>query len=190
MSLVVRGALKNYDWGVVDGLAPWVGASTGEAQAELWYGAHPSGRSPLVGADGIATGAFLNPDVFGGDVPILVKFLAAARPLSIQVHPPAEFAADGYKAQIATSDSLPVFADRSEKTEMLIALEPFEALAGWREPTECVSFLRALQSAVDDFDPSAAIAAIVDGDFPAAIPPLLESNSIAAIAALGQSAQF
>lgn len=190
MSLVVRGALKNYDWGIVDGLAPWVGASTGEPQAELWYGAHPSGPSPLLGADGQTTGAILDSDVFGGDVPILLKFLAAARPLSIQVHPQAAYAADGYKAQTSTSDSLPVFADRSEKTEMLIALESFQALAGWREPTECVSFLRALQSAVDDFDPSAAIAAIVEGDFPAAIPSLLASNSIAAIAALGQSAQF
>ena len=190
MALVIRGALKDYDWGVVDGLAVWAGAATGEPQAELWYGAHPSGPSPLVDEHGNQTGAVLDTDLFGGDVPILLKILAAARPLSIQVHPKSDVAADGYKAQIASADAPPVFADRSEKTEMLIALEPFEAFAGWREPTECVSFLRALQSAVDDFDPSAAIAAIVDGDFPAAIPVLLASNSIAAIAALGPSAQF
>ncbi|MDO8732812.1 MAG: mannose-6-phosphate isomerase, class I [Actinomycetota bacterium] len=190
MSLVVRGALKESDWGIVDGLVRWAGAATGRPQAELWYGAHPGGPSPLVDPEGVETGAVLDTDLIGGDVPILVKFLAAARPLSIQVHPQAELAADGYKAQISSADSPAVYADRSEKTEMLIALEPFEAFAGWREPTECVSFLRALQSAVDDFDPSAAIAAIVDGDFRSAIPVLLASSSIAAIAALGQSAQF
>lgn len=190
MSLVVRGALKDYDWGIVDGLAQWTGSVTGAPQAELWYGAHPGGPSPLVDAAGNETGEFLATGVFGGDVPIMLKFLAAARPLSIQVHPQADVAADGFKAQTSTADALQVFADRSEKTEMLIALEPFEAFAGWREPTECVSFLRALQSAVDDFDPSSAIAAIVEGDFPAAIPALLASNSTAAIAALGASAQF
>lgn len=190
MSLVVRGSLKNYDWGIVDGLARWVGAATGEPQAELWYGAHPGGASPLVGPQAASPAEFLNSDLIGGDVPILVKFLAAARPLSVQVHPQAALAADGYKAQIANADSSAVYADRSEKTEMLIALERFEVFAGWREPTECVSFLRALQSAVEDFDPSAAIAAIVSGDFPAAIPALLASNSIAAISALGPAAQF
>ncbi len=190
MALVVRGALKDYDWGVVDGLAAWAGAVTGHPQAELWYGAHPSGQSPLLGPDGKPTGEILTTDLVGGDVPILVKFLAAARPLSLQVHPQAALAADGYTSQTSSADSLAVYADRSEKTEMLIALEPFEALAGWREPTECVSFLRAVQSAVDDFDPSAAIAAIVEGDFPSAIPALLASTSIAAIAALGPSAKF
>ncbi|MDO9485522.1 MAG: mannose-6-phosphate isomerase, class I [Actinomycetota bacterium] len=190
MALVVRGALKTYDWGVVDGLAPWVGDTVGQPQAELWYGAHPGGPSPLVTPDGVATGEFLETGRFGGDVPILLKFLAAARPLSVQVHPMAELAASGYKAQVAGTESQSVYADRSEKTEMLIALEPFEVFAGWREPTECVSFLRALQAAVEDFDPSAAIAAIVQGDYPSAIPFLLDSNAVSAIAALGPAAQF
>ena len=190
MSLVVRGALKDYDWGIVDGLQAWAGSRTGQPQAELWYGAHPSGPSPMVAADGQVTGQVLDTEALGGDVPILVKFLAAARPLSIQVHPQAGLAADGHRAQTAAADAPPVFADRSEKTEMLVALQAFEAFAGWREPSECVSFLRALQSAVDDFDPSAAIAAIVDGDFPTAIELLLANAPVAAIAALAPAAQF
>ena len=46
--LVVRGAVKDYDWGIVDGLASWSGVATGGPQAELWFGVHPGGPSPLV----------------------------------------------------------------------------------------------------------------------------------------------
>lgn len=190
MPLVVRGALKDYDWGVVDGLAPWTGITTGAPQAELWYGAHPGGPSPVIAADGAATGEYLSTELAGGDVPLLVKILAASRPLSVQVHPDAELAAEGYRAQVASKDPSAVYADRSEKTEMLIALEPFDCLAGWRDATAAIAFLRALQAAADDFDPSAAIAALVEGDFTAAIPPLLSSTSTAAIAALGLAAQY
>ena len=46
--LIVRGAIKDYDWGVVDGLEPWSGQATGAPQAELWFGVHPGGPSPLI----------------------------------------------------------------------------------------------------------------------------------------------
>ena len=39
--LIVRGAVKDYDWGVVDGLQPWTGQASGGPQAELWFGVHP-----------------------------------------------------------------------------------------------------------------------------------------------------
>ena len=43
----IRGDVKDYDWGILDGLTPWTQASTGAPQAELWFGVHPSGPSPM-----------------------------------------------------------------------------------------------------------------------------------------------
>jgi len=42
--LVIKGALKDYAWGKVNGLQNWV-AKTDQPQAELWFGDHPSGKS-------------------------------------------------------------------------------------------------------------------------------------------------
>ena len=57
--LIVRGAVKDYDWGVVDGLQAWSGLATGAPQAELWFGVHPGGPSPLVDPSGEPTGEHL-----------------------------------------------------------------------------------------------------------------------------------
>ena len=82
--LVVRGAVKDYDWGIVDGLAPWCGSRDGGPQAELWYGVHPGGPSPLLGEDFELTGEHLGDRFDVEAIPLLVKILAAARPLSVQ----------------------------------------------------------------------------------------------------------
>ena len=42
--LVVKGSLKEYAWGKVNGLQNWVD-KTDSPQAELWFGDHPSGKS-------------------------------------------------------------------------------------------------------------------------------------------------
>ena len=89
MVTVVQGVVKDYAWGIVDGLAPWCGGSTGRPQAELWFGAHPSAPSPVVFPSGLTAGTTLA-DMFDDHViPLLVKLLAAAQPLSVQV-PPAQ----------------------------------------------------------------------------------------------------
>ena len=85
MPHIVAGALKEYDWGIVDGLAPWHGA-TGTPQAELWFGTHPSGPTPVVA--GPDAGRLLADLDEHRGMP-LVKLLAAGTPLSIQVHPDA-----------------------------------------------------------------------------------------------------
>ena len=43
----IRGDVKDYDWGILDGLTPWTQDSSGAPQAELWFGVHPSGPSPI-----------------------------------------------------------------------------------------------------------------------------------------------
>ena len=142
MPHIVAGALKDYDWGIVDGLARWHGA-TGSPQAELWFGTHPSGRTEVVeGPD--AGCALADLDAHRG-MP-LVKLLAAATPLSIQVHPDAQLARQGWARRS------PLFADDAEKAEMLMALEPFDIHAGWRDPEEAAALLADAGAAADIVD--------------------------------------
>lgn len=141
--LVIRGAVKDYDWGIVDGLVDWTGTSTGAPQAELWFGVHPAGPSPMVDATGAPTGAHLADHLADDAVPVLVKLLAAGRPLSVQVHPTAPRAADLWVRQEQGSIA-ECLADRHEKTEMLVALGPFQALAGWRDVEQAARILEAI----------------------------------------------
>ncbi len=158
----ITGALKEYDWGVPDGLAAWCGRTEGRPQAELWFGLHPSGPSPLV--DSPTT---LADECHPDDVPILVKLLAAARPLSIQVHPNAEQAARGYAHQ----GDAAMYSDDQEKTELLVALEPFEAFCGWRDMPTAARVLAQLPGTDD------AVEALEAGDRETALRALLQLAS-------------
>jgi len=181
--LIVRGAVKDYDWGIVDGLVQWSGAATGGPQAELWFGVHPGGPSPLVDSQGQLTGGHLA-DYFDIEaIPLLVKLLAAARPLSVQVHPSKRVAAAGWAAQERGTEQ-PVFSDPFEKTEMLVALGPFEAFAGWRSPAEAVAVLAHLPGT------GAAVAALEANDVMTAVGRLLEAATPAAVAMLSDAARL
>jgi mannose-6-phosphate isomerase len=179
--LVVRGAIKDYDWGMVDGLEPWSGQRTGAPQAELWFGVHPGGPSPLVDHGGLPTGELLA-DHFDIDaIPLLVKLLAAAKPLSVQVHPTAAVAAAGWQVQ-QEPDAPLVYADPFEKTEMLVALQDFEAFAGWRDASEAAAFLTALGVADEIVD------AVRAGDRARAVPLLLAAATDSLVSRLGEAA--
>jgi len=143
----ITGALQAYPWGVRGGLRSWLptpvdaaGDDVAGPEAELWFGAHPNGPSPLVDHPGRT----LREVTAADDVPLLVKLLAAARPLSIQVHPPADLAASGYRAQQADPTLPRLLADSLAKDEMLIALKPFSALQGLRDPATAAEILAGL----------------------------------------------
>lgn len=174
--LVVRGAVKDYDWGIVNGLSAWTGSMTGEPQAELWFGVHPSGPSPLIDDTGALTGEVLADRFDVRNIPILVKLLAAARPLSVQVHPTTATARRMWRAQQDGSGEA-VLTDPFEKTEMLVALGPFEAFAGWRDLDQAAAILAGLSGCEQ------AVAALVLGDEKAAIVALLEVRDVAAAVA-------
>jgi mannose-6-phosphate isomerase len=180
--LIVRGAVKDYDWGVIDGLEPWSGQATGEPQAELWFGAHPGGPSPLVDTAGAPTGELLADHFDVEAIPLLVKLLAAARPLSVQVHPPKATAAAGWQAQHEPGSPL-VYSDPFEKTEMLVALDPFEAFAGWRPVAEAADILRHLDGTAE------AVDALATGDRAAAIRRLLAAATPTSAAGLESAAR-
>lgn len=149
----VTGHLQAYDWGPTDGLARWTDP-TGGPQAELWFGTHQNGPSPLRDGGGVGAGA----------MPILMKLLAAARPLSIQIHPPAQLAA----AMYAQSD--PLVSDPYGKAEILIALADFAILEGLRDPGESAKVFERL--GLDEM-----AHALSAGDLPAAIRAALSLPS-------------
>ena len=139
--LVIRGTLRDYDWGITNGLSDWTGESTDGPEAELWFGAHPAAPSPVVfgeaaGDDGATLADVLAPE----QVPLLTKILAAASPLSLQVHPSADLAVRWRRTETGR-DLLP---DDVAKTEMLIALEEFVVLVGWRATAEVTAILTAI----------------------------------------------
>jgi mannose-6-phosphate isomerase len=150
---VVRGHLQSYDWGPVDGLQPWT-PPTGGPQAELWFGTHPNGPSPLRDGAGRARGA----------MPVLLKLLAAARPLSIQIHPPAALAAERFARQQQDPRAQHLLSDPHGKAEILVALQPFAILEGFRDPEVSARVMQHVGPAVE-----AVTRALRDHDLPGAV---------------------
>jgi mannose-6-phosphate isomerase len=151
---LLENPIRDYAWGSRTAIASLLGERVPSAgpQAELWIGAHPSSPSRVVVggrrvslADLIAKEplAILGPHVaarFGPRLPFLAKLLAAAQPLSIQAHPDARQAQEGFARENALGIPLASerrsYRDASHKPELLCALEPFEALRGFRPPAE------------------------------------------------------
>ena len=166
---LIAGSVKDYPWGVVDGLAPWLGADatahSGQPQAELWFGVHPSGPSPVVDDDESTT-TTLADHLSYDQAPILAKVLAAAQPLSVQVHPNAHDARRMWDDQQIAGPH--ILADPYEKSEVLYALEAFDAFVGWRsvgdaaEIIERIDGLALAASALHSKDRITAIQMIVE----------------------------
>lgn len=154
---LVTGHVQDYAWGPVDGLARWT-SPAGGPQAELWFGSHPNGPSPLLSANGTA----------GSQLSILTKILAAARPLSIQIHPSAARAAAMYDRQRRDPLAAHLVSDPYGKAEILIALEPFVILEGFRDPQVSAAVFNHLGEGM-----RAVAQTLGAGDLPTAITTLL-----------------
>lgn len=148
----LAGPIRGYAWGSRTFLSALRGADgpSPQPEAELWLGAHPSGPaladgvplSDVVAADpdGIL-GASVS-SRFGPRLPYLLKLLAAAKPLSLQAHPDALQARAGYALEEAVSEGEPRnYVDPYHKPELLVAIEDFEALCGFRDPGETAELL-------------------------------------------------
>lgn len=170
----IRGEVKDYAWGVVDGLHSWTGQRTGRQQAELWFGIHPRGSSTV-----IDDGSDLADHLTREQAPVLAKILAAAQPLSVQVHPNAHDAARMWESQQIAGPA--ILADPYEKAEVLVALEPFDAFVGWRPPQDAAEIIERIDglalaaSALHAKDRITAIQMIVErkeqaADFARAVP--------------------
>ena len=135
------GAPQHYAWGSESAIPTAIGEQTdGRPWAELWWGTHPAGRT-LAQTD---SGNVPLVDV-AGRLPYLVKLLAAAQPLSLQAHPTVEQAALGYarEERLGVPISAPhrLYRDPYGKPELIVAITPFEALCGFRNPEEAAEDL-------------------------------------------------
>jgi len=166
---LLRGAVRTYAWGSRTSIADFTGrpTPTPHPEAELWFGAHPGDPAWLqteAGEQSLLDTLVADPegqlgaavhDRFGDTLPFLVKVLAADEPLSLQAHPSAQQAAEGFdreeRAGIPITSPTRNYRDRSHKPELLVALDQFEALAGFREVPRTAQLMKAL--AVSDLDP-------------------------------------
>jgi mannose-6-phosphate isomerase len=126
--LPVTGVVQHYAWGDRTFIPELLHTTAdGRPWAELWLGTHPNG--PAMIDDRPLS------DVTG-DLPYLLKVLAAARPLSLQAHPTREQAIEGHARG--------VYPDDRAKPELLCALTRFDALCGIRPIAATLTLLGAL----------------------------------------------
>lgn len=157
---LLNGAIRPYAWGSRTAIAALQGRPmpSSTPEAELWFGAHPGDPSRL--PDGrdlnevIATDphAVLGTDTvaeFGTRLPYLLKVLAAEQPLSLQAHPDAEQAIEGFAREDAAGVPLGTaersYVDAFHKPELLCAVSEFEALCGFRDPQLSAEVMELLQ---------------------------------------------
>jgi mannose-6-phosphate isomerase len=125
----VTGVVQHYAWGDPAFIPTLLGVEPDrQPWAELWLGTHPNG--PTVLDDGRPLAEIT------GELPYLLKVLAAAEPLSLQTHPNTEQARDGFARG--------VYPDANPKPELLCALTPFEALCGVRPVEATLALLDEL----------------------------------------------
>ena len=136
MAFPLHAQLKQYDWGVPGALSRALGReSSGAPEAEIWWGNHPLAECAIStprGFEDLPSWLEKTETLF----PLLVKLLAAKKPLSIQVHPNKTQAETGFgheeAAGIPLDASERTYRDRSAKPELIIALsEEFVGLAGF-----------------------------------------------------------
>ena len=141
MLATVTNAPRDYDWGSTTLIADLEGrAPSGRHEAEVWFGDHPG--CPAHVTDGRTLGQWLAEEgrVTGAParLPYLMKLLAAASSLSIQVHPSraqaiAAFARED-AAGIPRDAAERTYRDENHKPELIVAVsETFTALAGVRD---------------------------------------------------------
>ena len=137
----VHGRAQHYAWGDSAQIPELLGlAADGRPWAEWWLGTHPLAPSTI--DDGAALQSV------AGDLPYLLKLMAAAEPLSLQTHPDARRAAVGFEREeklgIARDSPVRVYRDSLAKPEMLCALTSFDTLCGFRPVAATISLLHEI----------------------------------------------
>ncbi|MFI8189948.1 mannose-6-phosphate isomerase, class I [Streptomyces sp. NPDC085946] len=149
--------IRPYAWGSPTAIPRLLGVEpTGEPQAEMWMGAHPgapsrTGRGTLaevIAADPVGELGAASVARFGPRLPFLLKLLAAAAPLSLQVHPDLEQARQGYAEEerrgIPAGAPHRNYKDANHKPELICALTEFDGLCGFRDPVQAAGLLDGL----------------------------------------------
>ena len=179
----LENGIQRYAWGSRKAIATLQGRpAAGEPEAELWMGAHPQLPSHVTRGDvrrslrdwiADAPARELGPSVAAafGELPFLLKVLAAEEPLSLQAHPSAAQAAAGFAREDA--EGIPrdapqrSYRDPRHKPELLCALTPMDALCGFRAPGETARLFRGLGA------PAHLVALLDAGDLRSVLGDLL-----------------
>jgi len=135
----ITPSFQSYEWGSKDFIQKLLNIPKTEILAEAWYGAHPKAPSTI---DGVSLEVLLqdDPSYWLGprltSLPYLMKILAAEQALSIQVHPDAKQATEGFSREnredIPIDSPLRNYRDPHHKPELILALTDFYALCGFR----------------------------------------------------------
>ncbi len=170
----IENQARDYAWGSTTLMTEVLGLeSTGRPMAEVWFGNHAG--SPAKTQSGVSLAAVRN-----APLSFLLKYLAAAIPLSIQVHPSRVKAEQGFAredaAGLPVSDPNRSYKDANPKSESLVAITEFEVLAGLRPGFEVVEILKTLAPfvpenvvtleqliAIADTEPDALFAEVLAG---------------------------
>lgn len=158
---ILKNTVQDYAWGSLADIPELLGLpATGRPQAELWMGAHPKAPSQVYHEgkwESLLDVIESHPaevlgretaETFGGKLPYLFKVLAAARPLSVQAHPNADQAKEGFARENRLGIPLTAphrnYKDDNHKPECICALSKFWGMNSFRRIPEIVTYLGAL----------------------------------------------
>lgn len=162
--LHLTGRRQAFAWGSPTEIPRLLGVEPdGRPWAEYWLGTHPSAPALIAGTtttlaeliavdpEGSLGLAFTR---FGAQLPFLLKLIAPALPLSLQVHPTLERAREQYAAEDAAGIPLDSpqrsYRDPNHKPELVYALTDFEGVCGFRTPRRAAEIVSGLGTAVTD----------------------------------------
>ena len=192
MFVGLTNAPRPYVWGSKTDIANLLGRSpSGGPEAELWLGAHPGSPSEIIDpslvggskdlAEWIAANPALalGPSASSGELPFLLKLLAAESPLSLQAHPTSAQAVEGFRRENEAGVPLDArhrnYKDEHPKPEVIYALsETFDALCGFRPLASFRAVVVALRGAARATDPRALDALLERAATADALPDLFE----------------
>ncbi len=154
---ILKNPTQHYAWGSKTFIPELMGepVPAEEPQAELWMGVHPKAPSQvLCDGEGMSLAEFIRKDPegilgesvaknFSNKLPFLFKVFAAAKPLSIQVHPSRDQAQAGFGRENGMKIPLDAphrnYRDKNHKPEMICALTPFWLLNGFRKIDDLIA---------------------------------------------------
>jgi mannose-6-phosphate isomerase len=153
----LHNQVKHYDWGSPVLIPRLMGcAGDGTPWAELWMGSHPGSPSQVsLASREVNLGELIARDPCNylgdktaeryGELPFLLKLLAAEKPLSIQAHPNLAQAREGFerenKAGLMPDAYNRSYRDSNHKPEIICALTPFTGMCGFRDPKQIQKLL-------------------------------------------------
>jgi mannose-6-phosphate isomerase len=164
---VVHGRAQHYAWGDTTAIPELIGCQPdGQPWAEWWMGTHPIAPSTVDDGQPLRDVA--------GELPYLLKLMAAAEPLSLQTHPDRGQADEGFEREeregIPIDSPQRIYKDRGAKPELLCALTSFDTLCGFRPVERTLALLRDigatdLASCLRAEKLATTVAAIYRGEF-------------------------